>query len=174
MHNDDRPVLRLSGDDVNDVSRRQVRVGVPCDNVPLDCAQPVLPDGCQRLITIGVKRKTKQPRLLAGQVVHDVLSAQNLNAHLLRRYLGEVGMGPGVIAQLEQRIGGQRPGLSWMRLHPQASQEQGSRGIGPVEYPDDGFIVSRRLAGGLAGVEGEGNVGGRSIAMGDESGLNGR
>ena len=68
----------------------------------------------------------------------------------------------------------QRPGLGRVGLHPQAPQEEGGRRIGPLQDPDDGFIVPRRLATSLAGVEGERHIRLRPVTVGDEGGFDGR
>lgn len=41
----------------------------------------------------------------------------------------------------------------------------------PIEDPDNGLVITCRGANGLAGVEGEGDVGQRPVTVSDEDGV---
>src|SRR3990170_3503071 len=168
VHDDDRAVLGFVLHDAQDVISQVVWDRIGGDDLPLDRVHPMRGDNAQDLVSINPAGQAKEAVLPPGELEQQVLGVQDLGTDRGFVQLIQVGVAPGMVAQLEARVVCQSAGLIRVGAHPIPTHEERRRCLPGNQGFIDPFIESGRVFRFLAQVEGQGDVRQIAAAVGDE------
>ena len=168
MHDDDRAVCGPAHDGGNDIGGEDVAIGIAGDDVPLNDAHPGGGNTFEDVFVVIAEGEAKEAGGMAVDGGEEFFGPVDLPGQGGSIDLAQVRMAPGMVAELEARLAGEKLCFLRVMLQPEATGKEGGGGLLLLQNSDDGGIEAGRFGRGFTEVEGQGDLRTATVAVRNE------